>query len=163
VDEEVCGKWMPRARTTCARRPLHLGECRTAKALADNRARKTARRVGKTLSTPEARAKWARKHKLKRYGLTQDDFDRMLEEQDYACAMCPTLFEEGDPVFIDHDHNCCPDEKRSCGRCVRGLLCLRCNVAVGYIERYGDLARAYLGKTATPQPQRPGGRRLTAI
>ena len=87
----------------------------------------------------------------------------MLEEQDYACAMCPTLFEDGDPVFIDHDHNCCPDEKRSCGRCVRGLLCLRCNVAVGYIERYGDLARAYLGKTATPQPQRPGGRRLTAI
>lgn len=100
---------------------------------------------------------------MKRYGLTQDDFDRMLEEQDYACAMCPTLFEDGDPVFIDHDHNCCEDEKRSCGRCVRGLLCLRCNVAVGYIERYGDMARAYLEKTATPQPQRPGRRRLKAI
>ena len=90
------------------------------------------------------------KHKLQRYGLNQDDFDRILEEQDYACAMCPRLFEDGDPVFIDHDHNCCEDEKRSCGRCVRGLLCLRCNTALGYIERYGDMAREYLGRTATP-------------
>ena len=58
---------MPRARTTCARRPLHLGECRTAKALADTRARKTARRVGKTLFTPEAKARWNRRYNLKRY------------------------------------------------------------------------------------------------
>lgn len=152
---------MPRARTTCARGAGHPpGQCASAEAM---RAHRVRRRGRVRNDTPEAKSKWRQAHKLKRYGLTQDDFDRMLEEQDYACAMCPTLFEEGDPVFIDHDHGCCEDEKRSCGRCVRGLLCLRCNVAVGYIERYGDLARAYLGKTATPQPQRPGGRRLTAI
>jgi hypothetical protein len=163
MQQEVCGKWMPRTRTTCARRPLHLGECRTAKALADNRARKTERRVGRTLFTPEAKARWNRRYNLKRYGLTEDDFDRILVEQDFACAMCFEPFSDAEMIYIDHDHNCCPDEKSSCGRCVRGLLNRRCNVAVGYIERYGDLARAYLVKTATPKPQRPGGRRLTAI
>jgi hypothetical protein len=65
---------------TCARRPNHLGEWRTANALADNRVRKTARRVGKPLHTPEAKARWNRKYKLAQYGLTPEDFARMLEE-----------------------------------------------------------------------------------
>jgi len=49
-------------------------------------------------------------------------------------------------VHIDHDHSlgCHPGEKRACDRCRRGLLCLRCNTAVGYIEGYAGLARAYL-------------------
>ena len=162
MEEEVCGKWMPRARTTCARRPLHLGECRTAKALADTRARKTARRVGKTLFTPEAKARWNRRYNLKRYGLTEDDFERMLVEQDYACAMCSELFSDAEVIYIDHDHNCCPDEKSSCGRCVRGLLNRRCNIAVGYIERYDELARVYLGKAKTPLPRRSEGLRVVA-
>jgi hypothetical protein len=76
--------------------------------------------------------------------MTQEMFDRRLEAQGYACDMCRRPFEDGEPIFIDHDRNCCPAEKRSCGRCVRGLLCLRCNTALGYIERYGELARAYL-------------------
>ncbi len=68
----------------------------------------------------------------------------LLEIQQYACAMCRTPFEEEQPIFIDHNHACCPDEKSSCGRCVHGLLCLSCNTALGVIERKYDLARAYL-------------------
>jgi Recombination endonuclease VII len=115
-----------------------------AKALEDHRQRKTERRHGKTLNTPAARARWRLTHKLKRYGLTQEQFDRLLEIQGYACAMCSELFEDGQAIFIDHDHNCCEEEKSSCGECVRGLLCLRCNTALGYIERYGERAEAYL-------------------
>ena len=77
-----------------------------------------------------------------RYGLTQALFDRLLEVQQYACAMCHTPFAEGQPFFIDHDHACCPDEKSSCGKCVRGLLCLSCNTTLGQIEREYELARA---------------------
>ena len=56
-----------------------------------------------------------------------------------------TVFEDAQPVFIDHDHACYPDEKASCGRCVRGLLCLSCNTTLGLIERKLELAQAYLG------------------
>jgi hypothetical protein len=152
---------MPRKQTTCARGAGHPpGQHATAEAMENHRVRRRGRVRN---DTPEAKARWRQAHKLKRYGLTDEDFDRMLEEQGYACAMCFEPFQEDEPVFIDHDHACCPDEKRSCGRCVRGLLNLRCNVGVGYIERYGDLARAYLGKTAAPRPRGSEGRRLTAI
>jgi hypothetical protein len=33
---------------------------------------------------------------------------------------------------------------KTCGKCIRGLLYFRCNTALGYIEQYGDLAKAYL-------------------
>ena len=93
---------------------------------------------------PEAVKRWKRTHLLKNYGLTPELFDRLLGAQDYACAMCHEPFGEDEPICIDHDHNCCKAEKRSCGECVRGLLCLSCNTALGIIERKYDLAGAYL-------------------
>jgi Recombination endonuclease VII len=139
--EDVCGKWMPRAKTNCARKPLHRGECRTPEATADNRQRKTERRRGQTIADPRKRGS---KYRLSRYGLTQQMFDQLLEAQGHACAMGREPFTKDSVIFIDHDHACCPKEKSSCGGCVRGLLCLSCNTALGHIERKGDLARAYL-------------------
>jgi hypothetical protein len=81
-------------------------------------------------------------------------FDRLLEAQGHACAMGGEPFTEDSMIFVDHDHACCPKEKSSCGSCVRGLLCLSCNTALGHIERKGDLARAYLAA--------PPGRLLSA-
>jgi Recombination endonuclease VII len=95
-------------------------------------------------NNPVVKRRANQRNKLARYGLTQEQFDRLLEAQQYACAMCRTPFEEEQPIFIDHDHACCPDEKSSCGQCVRGLLCLSCNTALGQIERKYDVARAYL-------------------
>ena len=147
---ERCGKWMPRRKAACARRPGHRGDCRTAEALADSRERQTARRRGQRNDSPAARARWRLTHKLKRYGLTREQFDRLLEAQGHACAMCHVRFEDGQLIFIDHDHACCPDEKRSCGECMRGLLCLKCNTTLGYIEGMQALAQAYL---ASPPAQ----------
>jgi hypothetical protein len=76
----------------------------------------------------------------------------MLESQEYACAMGGEPFVDGQSVCIDHDHACCPEEKRSCGRCVRGLLCVSCNTALGIIERKLPMAQAYLETSRT----RPG-------
>jgi hypothetical protein len=98
--------------------------------------------------TPEAKARWRRAHKFVRLGITEAEFDRRLEAQGYACGMCRKPFGDGERISIDHDHACCPVPPgvvaRSCGKCVRGLLCFRCNTALGYIEMYGDLARAYI-------------------
>jgi hypothetical protein len=128
--------------------PGHGGECRTPAALADRRARLTERRREQTLVTPEVRSRWNRTYKLKLMGLTPEGFQELLESQRNTCAMCRTPFKKGQRICIDHDHACCPPTlpSRSCGKCVRGLLCLTCNVAVGYIEVYGEMARVYLGQ-----------------
>jgi hypothetical protein len=136
---------MPRAKEHCARKAGHRGECRTATALADHRDRKTERRRGSHSPFDRAaRARWARTHRLKRYNITQQLFDRLLEVQGHACAMCPQPFTENSAICVDHDHACCPDEKQSCGKCIRGLLCLDCNTTLGKIERKLHLAQAYL-------------------
>jgi hypothetical protein len=36
-----------------------------------------------------------------------------------------------------------PGGERTCGACIRGLLCRGCNTALGHIERKALLARAY--------------------
>lgn len=155
---ELCGKWMPRKRTTCARTPGHGGPCTTAEAMERARQR-FAERIAANgrVVNPVAKRRWNQTYKLARYGLTQELFDRLLEIQQFACAMCHTKFEEDQPVFIDHDHACCPDEKSSCGKCVRGLLCLSCNTTLGLIERKYDLARAYLDSPRASSSRWPLG------
>ena len=44
-------------------------------------------------------------------------------------------------LVVDHDHDCCPGS-RSCGLCVRGLLCGTCNSAAGMLGDDPDRARA---------------------
>lgn len=63
----------------------------------------------------------------KRKGLTVDDFAALVETQAGCCAICT---KELVAPHIDHDHQCCPGT-RSCGRCVRGLLCASCNHMLG--------------------------------
>jgi hypothetical protein len=107
-------------------------------------ARRAYRREHPHRESPESKKKSARKYRISLYGLTQEDFGRLLEKQGGGCGMCATHFEDGQRIHVDHDHRCCKAKNRSCGKCVRGLLCHTCNIAVGYIEQYGDLARAYL-------------------
>jgi len=136
---------MPRKKAHCARTPGHGGSCKTPEAMARARQRFAERvAVHGRIVDPAAKRRWNQAHKLVRYGLTREQFDRLLEIQHNACAMCRTRFEEDQPIFIDHDHACCPDEKSSCGKCVGGLLCLSCNTALGLIEHKYELARAYL-------------------
>lgn len=88
---------------------------------------------------PRDRARESRNWYLqKHYGITVDEFDRRRDEQDGRCAMCG---EEHDLLCVDHDHTCCPGPK-SCGECVRGLVCVNCNRSLGVIENAEIMAAA---------------------
>jgi Recombination endonuclease VII len=94
--------------------------------------------------SPEARKRSNRKYRISSYGLTQESFDLLLQAQQNACGMCHEPFEKGQLIHVDHDHGCCRKKNRSCGRCIRGLLCHTCNIALGHIERRYAMARVYL-------------------
>lgn len=66
-----------------------------------------------------------RKLLRRKYALTVDEFDNMLARQMGVCCICKEENTGGRPLFVDHDH--------ASGQ-VRGLLCHRCNVAVGSIR-----------------------------
>lgn len=77
-----------------------------------------------------------------RYGITEDDFERMLARQGGLCAICRTV----PGVFVDHCHQT--------GQ-VRGVLCFNCNNGLGH---FGDntvlleLAALYLdGEVLWPE------------
>lgn len=67
----------------------------------------------------------------KRYNMTLEEFNAMLDRQGGLCAN-PACTESA--TDIDHDHACCPENGRSCGKCVRGILCNGCNVAEGRLR-----------------------------
>jgi hypothetical protein len=53
-------------------------------------------------------------------------------------------------LVVDHDHTCCPVDSRSCGKCVRGLICRTCNSAAGLLYDNPAIARSlgdYLDRT----------------
>lgn len=108
----------------------------------------------KYMSSPEAKA-IKRAALLRKFHLTPDQYDVMLTEQGGVCAICrepETRQHRGYgsviALAVDHDHRCCPDKGSSCGKCIRGLLCDRCNLcrfpddarilraAADYFERY---------------------------
>ena len=84
------------------------------------------------------------------HGLTATRYALMLAGQDGGCAICgvPEQVENGrSNLVIDHDHRCCPGTgRKKCGRCVRGLLCNRCNSRLAALEDsvFLDAASRYL-------------------
>jgi hypothetical protein len=64
------------------------------------------------------------------YGLSLEAFQEMLLEQGGKCGICEVLFTDTTKPHVDHDHACCLGN-RSCGQCVRQLLCKNCNRMIG--------------------------------
>ena len=126
-------------------------KCETTKALDEYTIRKSGPRVGQPVSrckecqtaafkerkerdpTIYRRCEWPSKIK-RAYGITPDDYYRMLAEQGGGCATCGSK-SPGDRHYrksgkmeffsIDHCH--------TTGK-VRGLLCVACNTAIGLIK-----------------------------
>lgn len=77
----------------------------------------------------EYRGEASRRYSLKKnFGITPEQYDQMLAEQDGKCAICKS----DDPIrtasrffSIDHDHKT---------GAVRGLLCSPCNSGIGMLK-----------------------------
>jgi hypothetical protein len=78
----------------------------------------------------------------KRYGLSEGQYEAMLEDQAYKCFIC-NEYPTTKALHVDHDHACCPG-KTSCGSCVRGLLCHNCNVALGLLKENPVIIKSML-------------------
>lgn len=93
-----------------------------------NREKIRAQQRAYAAANPEKR----RGYRLRRWGLTVEAYDELLASQGGGCAICGSTDsgQEGRRFHVDHDHTCCPKGK-SCGACVRGLLCHHCNTALG--------------------------------
>lgn len=79
------------------------------------------------------------------FNITIEDRDEMLVEQGGVCACCGTEEPGSKGWTIDHDHACCPESGRSCGKCVRGILCMRCNLTLGSVQDNTEILRSMIG------------------
>lgn len=61
--------------------------------------------------------------RYKLYGLTQETFNQMLEDQSHQCKVCG----------VDIDISCHVDHCHKTG-VVRGLLCHKCNCGLGFFK-----------------------------
>lgn len=130
----------------------HCVECRRIRA-------KLKPKIYNPLKAKIYRERWTnknpdywRKHDLESlYNLSWEQYEALLKKQDYKCAIC---LEPTDKFNVDHDHSCCPvnstlrKDRKTCGKCVRGLLCDGCNTALGRFKDSKELLQRaidYLG------------------
>lgn len=70
---------------------------------------------------------------LKNYGLTRDSYVDIEKSQNGVCKICGESEKRRKRLSVDHDHSCCSGIK-SCGKCIRGLLCSNCNMVLGQVK-----------------------------
>lgn len=66
-----------------------------------------------------------REKNLARYGITTDDFNRILLQQNNCCEICKIELTATEKTAVDHCH--------TTGK-VRGILCRNCNAGIGMLK-----------------------------
>lgn len=128
---------------------VHKWECRTCEREKRRRLRTAERleheRIAMAVARKDPRHQAVRRaQRLKRYGMTPEQYDALAESQGGRCALCKKVPEprrmtaNGAPwisLVVDHDH--------ATGK-VRGLLCRGCNQGMGLADLVGvDAIAAY--------------------
>lgn len=80
----------------------------------------------------------------RKFGISLAEYDAILAEQGGVCAVCSRPPTCGISLHVDHDHDT--------GR-IRGLLCFRCNNALGDLEDDPALLRAAARYLEPPVPR----------
>ena len=81
-------------------------------------------------NNPDEKKRRRNLHLIKTYGISLDDYNTLLAQQGGVCAICKRDYKgtrNGVEIghHVDHDH--------ATGK-VRGILCTRCNVALGQFD-----------------------------
>jgi hypothetical protein len=78
-----------------------------------------------------------------RYNLTHERMRSLFDYPECANPKCDVAGPEEKYTYaVDHDHSCCDTNASSCGKCIRGLLCSKCNITLGMV---GDNPETLLG------------------
>jgi len=130
---------------------LYCDGCRPSVVRESMDRKNAVRRLNGTLDD-EIRRDKNRRISIRRYGIEWEQYEKMLAEQGGVCAICqrpPTgRGTSGQRLHVDHDHSCCPGN-RSCGKCVRALLCTNCNRGIGYFQDNPALLRVAINYLTT--------------
>jgi hypothetical protein len=83
---------------------------------------------------PEVKARERAGHLKRKFGLNIEQYDQMLRAQGGGCAICGSGRPQSGKysLHVDHDHQT---------GVIRGLLCFRCNNAVGDLDDDAGLLR----------------------
>lgn len=73
------------------------------------------------------------------YNLTEEQYQKLYDKNNGQCWICNKSVSYY--LHVDHDHSCCSGEK-SCGKCIRGLLCYSCNSLLGHAKDSVDILKA---------------------
>lgn len=93
---------------------------------------------------PEAKRRARAEHLKRKYGMTIEQYDAMLEAQGGGCFICARPPREDISLHVDHD--------RSAGR-VRGILCSSCNNALADFQDDPALLRKAASYVTTNSPE----------
>lgn len=135
-DKATGARWRERNREKLRKREAERRRSNPAKIAASEAVRRTPERLAYKREQERERRRTAvipvdRHVKLRKYGLSLDEFASLFEFQG---GQCGTTEPGGRGSFcVDHDHSCCAG-KGSCGRCIRGLLCNVCNATAGALD-----------------------------
>lgn len=101
------------------------GHCKECKAI--------MRRQPKTLAAIQ---RGGRKYELKKFGMIEEDYQKLLISQNYVCSICKkpetVKLKSGEIKRLAVDH--CHDKGT-----VRGLLCYACNIGIGLLRHNPEI------------------------
>jgi Recombination endonuclease VII len=130
------GRWITSAERQDELRILDSAGKRRYKLRHPERVREADRvaRIRKQTTNPGYFNAILRKHVWKKkFGLTPEQYDRMFLDRSGCCDICHLPAEK--PLHLDHDHTT---------GLVRGLLCIGCNLKLGWYERLSASILDYL-------------------
>lgn len=97
-----------------------------------------AARTGNKFDRKAWMQSYGKVRQLKKFGLTEEQYDQMLVQQNGVCKICERPSRgRCSRLAVDHDHKT--------GK-IRGLLCMVCNTRLGFLEKYWEKLHSYLAQ-----------------